>query len=140
MRWLAQRMRAASGAGGQWLSRSGGPAARRVGLAIGRSALALTAATARKAWRHRGIALGLAARAAWCASLWLGLCGTQVLLGLAPIGDKTEILRPFVMGMMAVCAVVCLSSERHLRRGAMVLGALHAALIVVAWTAVSAAG
>ncbi|MEM6996123.1 MAG: hypothetical protein AAF721_36790 [Myxococcota bacterium] len=135
--WVWRAAQVVGHAGLAFVRTSVAPVAQRAGSRSLRwlGTAALTAC--RGAWRNRGVAVGLAARVAWWAALWFAVRGTLVLLGVSPLGDDDAILRPFIAGLALSAVVVCVSAERHLRRGGILLGALHAALLTLSWTAVS---
>ena len=98
------------------------------------------AALGRLAWERRAILAGLVLRGAWWWSLWLTLQAALPLVGAAPLAERDALLTPLVYALMLVAVVVMLSAERHVRRLAIVLGAVQASLGAVVWAAFAVAG
>lgn len=135
--WLGRGLARGAAWLGAWLWRVGAPAARRAGVLAIQTIGRASAWLGRWAVRRRAILVAIAARLGWCAALWMLAQGLSVLVGLEPLGTDHEILAPFAIGIGIAVAVVAVTGERHLRRGAIVVGTANVVALLLAWVALS---
>lgn len=123
-------------------ARAADPVVRR-GLSLGarasvRGLQALgrgTRALGRGALRQRAAISAVSQRFAWWAALALLVMGGRPILGLEALPTRGIALAPFVVGLLLCAAVRLWARSAGLRVGALALGALHGAALVLVWTA-----
>jgi len=113
------------------LARRAGPGLRR---GLGLAAIALRG-LGRFAVQHRSALAAIALRGAWWVALLLLVVGGRPVLGLDAVPARELALAPFAIGLALCAAVRLLADPRHLRVGALALGALHATALALVWTA-----